>query len=523
MQKPSPFSQRELGILLHPTSLYSHEDIGTLGKYAYEFLDWLEGARVTVWQILPLTRNGRYNSPYFSYSAFAGNPWLVDLDMLHGHGLLERPNLHPTLWDHRIPFGDLAKTKLPQLLTAADSFLGRKTHPWRQEYEEFVEAQGWLEDTAHFFALKDASGDRPWWEWDPAARTRRPEFLRKSKSSLADALQRYQAIFFFFDHQWRELKTYANQKGIRVLGDLPIYVDWDSADVWLHQKEFKLDATGHPKVVSGVPPDYFSEYGQLWGNPIYDWPRMEKDGFRWWMERLRRTLELSDVVRIDHFRALSAYWEIPTPAQDARQGKWVKGPGQKFFDVLLEHFPELPFVAEDLGTLDDDVYGLRDNNGLYGMRVLQFGFDGVPDNAHQPHQFPVRSIAYTGTHDNDTLAGWWRQLKAEERAEVARYYQFDPSDPIGKVVWSLIEAAIASRSEVAVIPLQDLLVLDQRARMNDPASFQANWEWRMPPDSLSKDLANSVRRLRDKYRRDPSVYPPSRFDSPEASQSGTSP
>ncbi len=508
MYKPSPFSHRELGVLLHPTSLYNHEDVGTLGKYAYEFVDWLASARATLWQILPLTRNGRYNSPYFSYSAFAGNPWLVDLEMLRGHGLLERPILHPTLRDHRIPFGELGRSKLPQLLAAADNFLGRKNHPWREEYEQFVATESWLDDTALFFALKDTEGERPWWEWEPAARAHRADFVRMAKQSLRTPFERYRALFFFFDYQWRRLKAYAATQGIRIVGDLPIYVDWDSADVWIHQQEFMLDRAGHPKVVSGVPPDYFSEYGQLWGNPIYHWRRMEKNGFAWWVARLERTLALCDVVRIDHFRALSAYWEITTPAQDARQGRWVKGPGQKFFDVLCQRFPGMPFVAEDLGTLDDDVYRLRNDNGLYGMRVLQFGFDGMLENTHQPHRFPVRCIAYTGTHDNDTLAGWWRQLNPAKREEVARYYQFDPEDPTGNVVWCLIEAAIASRAEVAVIPLQDLLVLDQRARMNDPASFQANWEWRMPPNALSQALGTSLRTLRDKYRRDPSMHPP---------------
>jgi 4-alpha-glucanotransferase len=499
-KKPSPFTQREMGLLLHPTSFFNQEDVGTLGRYAYQFVDWLERAGVTLWQILPLTPNGQYNSPYFSYSAFAGNRWLIDLETLQEEGLIDHPGLYPHNADHKIPFAELPKTKLPRLLEAAENFLEHKNHTWRRSYLAFCRKEAWLEDTAHFFALKEANDDAPWWEWEPAIRTRKPAAIAASSEALARRIEVYKALFFFFEKQWRDLRAYANGKGIRILGDLPIYVNHDSADVWCNQSQFKLDKVGHLTVQSGVPPDYFSKTGQLWGNPIYNWKRMEKDGFAWWMARLKRCIELTDLVRIDHFRALSAYWEVPGDAKDARDGTWVKGPGQKFMNVLREHFPKMPFVAEDLGTLDDDVYALRDNNGLYGMRILQFGFDGTPDNPHLPHTFPEESISYTGTHDNDTVAGWWGEIDDRLRAEIAKYYQFHVDDPIGKIVWSLIEANVGCRSNVAVIPLQDCLVLDRRARMNDPASFVANWEWRMPADGLSDDLAETLRRLRDRYR-----------------------
>jgi len=497
---PSPFTRREFGILLHPSSFFNHEDVGTLGKTAYAFVDWLTECGATLWQILPLTPNGQYHSPYFSYSAFAGNPWLVDLELLREAGLLDRPPPYADLRDHRVPFDELPQRKRPVLLEAAARLLDTPSHPWRPAFAAFCEEQSWLNDTCHFYALKEEHHDAPWWRWPRPLRSRDPEALAASRRALQARIQVYRALFFLFEQQWRDLRGYANARGIRVLGDLPIYVNHDSVDVWVHQDQFELTRSGGLVVQSGVPPDYFSETGQLWANPIYAWKRMAKDGYSWWVSRLRRCLELCDLVRIDHFRALSAYWEVPGDAVDARSGRWRPGPGQAFFDVLARHFPTRPFVAEDLGTLDEAVYRLRDDNGLYGMRILQFGFDGMPDNLHRPHVFPPETIAYTGTHDNDTVASWWRGLDRERQAEVAAYYQFRPEDDVGRVVWSLIEAAIACRSNVAVIPMQDLLVLDGRARMNDPATFVGNWSWRMPPDGLSPELAASVRRLVEKHR-----------------------
>jgi len=495
----SLFPRRELGILLHPTSLFGSEDVGTLGRHAFAFVDWLEQAGVTLWQILPLTPNGLHNSPYFSASAFAGNPWLIDLEALGEHGLLEGYTPGP-VHDARVPFAELGDTKLPLLLAAAVTFLGMPNHPWWPAFRAFRASEPWLDYTAHFFALKEALAGAPWWRWEPGLRERWPAAVARSRVALAHQIEVWEALLFFFEMQWRALKTYANGKGIRILGDLPIYVHHDSADVWRYADQFRLGDGGRMIVQSGVPPDYFSATGQLWGNPIYDWSRMALDGFSWWIARLRRCVGLTDMVRIDHFRALSAYWEIPGDAEDARRGRWVPGPGQQFLATVAAHFPAMPFVAEDLGTLDQAVLELRDRNGLYGMRILQFGFDGLPDNVHRPDVFPEQSIAYTGTHDNDTLLGWWKSLDAQQRTEVARYYQFSPAEAPGKVVWSLIEAAIACRSRVAVIPFQDLLVLDERARMNDPARFVGNWDWRLPPDGLSGELARSLRRLRDHYR-----------------------
>lgn len=498
----SPFAGRQFGVLLHPSSLFGRDDIGTFGEEAYRFVDWLVSTGAGIWQILPLTMNGQYDSPYFSTSAFATNPWLVDLPDLHAQGLLAETGLRERVTDARVPFWALPGTKLPRLHAAARALNERDRHPWRRQLAAFRDEHSWLTETAHFFALRELHGRAPWWEWPEPLRVRDDAALRASRAELAEAIAAWEAIFFVADHQWRRLKAYANDRGLTVLGDLPIYVSHDSADVWSAQEEFQLDELGHLTAQSGVPPDYFSEIGQLWGNPLYRWDQMAQDGYRWWVTRLRRCLELSDVVRIDHFRALSAYWEVPADAADARGGRWVPGPGQAFFDVLAEEFPGLPFVAEDLGTLDDAVHRLRDRNGLYGMRILQFGFDGTQDNPHQPHTFPSTCLVYTGTHDNRTTAGWWDSLDDGLRAEVARYYQIDPWASPGRAAWALIEAAIGSRADVAVIPMQDLLALDDRARMNDPSVFVGNWSWRMPPSGLSADLALSLRTLAERYGRD---------------------
>jgi 4-alpha-glucanotransferase len=499
--RTSPFEGRELGILLHPSSLFGPDKIGTFGAEAYHFVDWLTRTGASIWQILPLTLNGQHHSPYFSYSAFAVNPWLVDLRVLRAAGLLPETGFGSEHMDARVPFTELPRTKLPRLLSAAKAFLAQPHHPWAARFAQYRARTPWLADTAHFFALKQELGDAPWWEWPLELRTRQDHAMRASSAALAGRIAMWEAVFFFADDQWSELKGYTHGRGLKVLGDLPIYVAHDSADVWLNQEQFQLDDDGGLLAQSGVPPDYFSATGQLWGNPLYRWDRMARDGYRWWLDRLRRCLELTDVVRIDHFRALSAYWEVPAGAEDARGGRWVPGPGQAFLDVLAREFPRLPFVAEDLGTLDDAVYRLRDDNRLYGMRILQFGFDGTTDNPHQPHTFPTSCIAYTGTHDNETVLAWWKGLDEGIREQVARYYQFSPHDDRGRIVWSLVEAAIASRADVAVVPMQDLLVLDDRARMNDPSVFVGNWSWRLPPDGLSLELAASVHSLADRYGR----------------------
>jgi 4-alpha-glucanotransferase len=493
------------GVLLHPSSLPGPDLIGTLGERAHRFVDWLADTGASIWQILPLTINGRDDSPYFSASAFAGNIWLIDLDVLARAGLLDPVKVSDALHEHeiddRIRFERLYRRKRPLLWEAAGRFVECRDHEWRAAFDAFVADSDWLADAALYFAIGERRQGEPWWAWPVALRSRQPEALAAAAAELADEVARWEAVLFFFDHQWLALRQRAADRGVRILGDLPIYVAPDSADVWANQEQFQLDPDGGLIDQSGVPPDYFSATGQLWGNPLYRWDVMADDGYAWWIARLRRCLELTDVVRIDHFRALAAYWAVDGSADTAIDGRWEPGPGQRFLDAVRAAFPKFPFVAEDLGTLDDDVYELRDANHLPGMRVVQFGFDGLPDNVHLPAAWPESCVVYTGTHDNQPIAGWWDGLDPAMRADVARVYQHEPDAGGGRAAWSFIEAAIASQARAAVIPVQDLLVLDDRARMNDPSRPHGNWGWRVPGDAQSAELARAVRSLGERYGR----------------------
>ncbi|MDH3293537.1 MAG: 4-alpha-glucanotransferase [Acidimicrobiia bacterium] len=514
-----PFPARTFGVLLHPTSLAGPEPIGTLGAEAEAWVDWLATTGAGVWQILPLTVTGDDGSPYFSPSAFAGNTSLIDLRDLAAIGLLDEGDLHPptrrrgrsTSRGRRPPADPadgagvdreaLARWKQPLLTAAADRFLADRDHRWRAEYDEFVATAGetWLTDVCHFFALKDRNPDTPWWEWDDGLRTRRPRALARSRKELAADIERSQVLQFLFEQQWQRLRSRANQAGILVLGDVPIYVSPDSADVWTNQDQFELDRHGRQLTQAGVPPDYFSDTGQLWKNPLYRWDVMAADGYSWWINRLGRTLEQVDVVRIDHFRALSAYWSVPAADATAVNGTWVPGPGQPFVDALRRAFPDLPIVAEDLGDLDDDVLALRDDNDLVGMRVVQFGFSITEDpgrpSIHHPSHVDRRSVVYTGTHDNDTLAGWWRSLPRRLRTRVRADTAMPPRVRTRRAVWWLVGVTLNTKAVAAIIPLQDLLALDSAARMNTPSTTKGNWGWRMPPDCLTAPLAADIRAL----------------------------
>ena len=505
MTDHGPFRSRSLGVLLHPSSFPGRDAIGTLGAEAHEFVAWLESTGATIWQLLPLTINGKDDSPYFSSSAFAGNPWMVDLDELVAHGLLDDAGLPGRGTHDPVDFERLRSHKLPKLVAAADRFLATPDHAWRPHFDDFVRTNDWLTPTCHFLALKDEHGDVPWWDWPEPIRRLDTDAVEQSRRALADEIVRWSALLYFFEVQWRAVRADATERGIRTLGDIPIYVAPDSADVWLHQHQFVLDDDGGLVLQSGVPPDYFSETGQLWGNPLYRWDVMAADGYSWWLSRLRRCLELSDIVRIDHFRALSAYWEVPGGAATAIGGRWVEGPGQPFMDAIREAFPDMPFVAEDLGQLDDAVYQLRDDNDLPGMRVLQFGFDGEPGNPHFPGALVEGCVVYTGTHDNNTTAGWWNSLDGGLRAAVADALTISADADVETVVWSLTEAAVASPAVAAVVPIQDLLVLDEGSRMNVPGTTTDNWSWRLPPGLLTPELAAQVRRLAERHRRTPTV------------------
>ena len=494
MTDTAPFPSRSFGVLMHPTSFPGPEPIGTLGAEAHGFVDWLATTGASIWQILPLTYLGEEDSPYFSPSSFAGNTWLIDLRELADAGLLNGIGTPPAGDGSSIDFEAMRAWKAPLLDAAATAFLDDREHPWRADYERFLTRAPWVADVCHFIARKHADPDTAWWDWEPAVRRRERAALATSARDHARAIEREQALQFFFDRQWRALHARARAAGIVIMGDTPIYVAPDSVDVWAHQGQFQLDADGRLTAQAGVPPDYFSESGQLWGNPIYRWDSMADDGFSWWLERLGRTLEQTDIVRIDHFRALSAYWSVPAEAETAIGGTWVRGPGQAFVEAVKQTFPGLPIVAEDLGDLDDEVLDLRDRNGFVGMRVLQFGFDG-PANEHHPSRIVERCVVYTGTHDNDTLAGWWASSPRRRTDRIRRDTEMPPRLRTPQAVRWLVETALASPAVAAVVPVQDLLALGTEARMNVPGTDTGNWQWRLPGGLLTEQLADDVRAL----------------------------
>jgi 4-alpha-glucanotransferase len=467
--------------------------MGDLGAEAYRFVDWLAEAGASVWQILPLSPAGKYDCPYVSTASLAGNPLLVDLVELHRHGLLDDADLEaPAFPEDRVDFAKAKAFKRERLAKAARRLMGLRDHALAPALSAFAAESTWLDDAVTFLALHAHFDGAPWWTWPLPIRDREPAALARIKSELADEIAIERTIQFFFDRQWGALRSYATARGIRVLGDLPIYVDGDSADVWSHRSEFQLDEAGFPTVVAGVPPDYFSALGQRWGNPIYRWNAMAQNGFAWWRGRMRRLLGLVDVVRIDHFRGLAAYWEIPASAADARVGRWVPGPGHALFDALREELGDLPLVAEDLGLIDEAVLHLRDEIGLPGMHVLQFAFGGSDDNPHLPKNHVRHALAYPGTHDNDTALGWWQTAREEERkhARVVLAPWFDEDD----IAWTFVRAALASVSNLAVIPLQDVLSLGTEARMNNPGTAEGNWSWRMR-GPLAASLGARLREL----------------------------
>ncbi|TCJ20568.1 4-alpha-glucanotransferase [Rubrobacter taiwanensis] len=480
---------RSGGVLLHPTSLPGGCGIGELGPEAYRFLDFLHAGGQRIWQMLPLGPVGPDGSPYRSYSAFAGNPLLISTERLVRDGLLDEapPDAPGDAVDHTTA----GKLKRELLRRAHLRFVPPPG------FRKFCRANGWwLEDYALFTALKRAHGGRAWNEWGRELRTRDPAALEEARRELADELefQRF-AQYLFFRHFW-DLRRAANGRGVRIFGDIPIFVAHDSADVWANQHLFHLDSGGDPSVVAGVPPDYFSETGQLWGNPLYDWSAMEREGYGWWKSRLRMALSLCDIVRVDHFRGFEAYWEIPAGEPTARNGRWVEGPGARLFETLRAELGELPVVAENLGTITPEVERLRRRYELPGMKVLQFAFTD-PENEYLPHNYTDPNfVVYTGTHDNDTTPGWWASATEEERSFARRYLgREEPS------VWDFVRLALSSVADVAVIPMQDLLELGSEARMNTPGTPAGNWQWRMRPDAAAPQLAQRLRELSRLYNR----------------------
>jgi len=491
--------ERASGILLHPTSLPGPYGIGDLGPQAYRWVEFLAGAGCKLWQVLPLGPTGYGDSPYQSFSAFAGNPYLVSPEFLLERGLLHQDDLMDMpQWDAGcIDFGALFQWKPALLNKAYDRFAHSASEDVRNDFRSFCEAHAaWLDDFALFMALKDAHDGRPWTEWN--------ELLRKRDTqALADARQKYslQIIHhsfrqWLFFRQWESLRNFAHSKGIKIIGDAPIFVAMDSSDVWAHPDLFFLDESGKPTVVAGVPPDYFSRTGQLWGNPLYRWDVHKYTGYKWWISRFKAIFELVDVVRLDHFRGFAGYWEVPGNASTAEHGRWVPGPGADFFHTVRNALGDLPIIAEDLGEITPDVVELRDSFNLPGMKIYQFGFSG-PDNPFLPHHYTENCVVYTGTHDNDTMRGWYETAPEHERHFALRYMGVDGQN----FVADSIRAIWASVAGFALAPLQDFLNQDMRARMNFPGKLGGNWVWRMSHDALREDLQNRIRELNYLYQR----------------------
>jgi len=485
------------GILMHISSLPSAYGIGTMGQEAYAFVDFLKASGTTVWQMLPIGETGYGDSPFQSVSTFAGNPYFIDLDMLVADGVLaasDIAHLSGVPYEDRVDFAFLRRTRLEVLRTA----FGRSYQKLKNDVDEFARHAPWLFDYALFCALKSHFHGKAWNEWpDDAIRLRRREAVERYAVQLRQDIAFYSFVQYLFNKQWFALKSYANRNGVRIFGDMPIYVAMDSADTWAHTELFELDENKKPKSVAGVPPDYFSQNGQLWGNPVYDWRAHRKTGFEWWRQRMAAMAGYFDMLRIDHFIGFACYYAVPADAPTARYGEWRKGPGRALFRAVRRETAALTVVAEDLGAVTPGVKRLLKWCGYPGMRVLQFAFGSDDKNPHLPHHIPCNSVVYTGTHDNDTLSGWWEKAEDSERRFAMRYLDTDEAHIVG----ALIEAAYNSAANIAVVPMQDHLRLQTGARMNTPGTVGGNWQWRMRPGQLSDDLKNEILSLNLKSHR----------------------
>jgi 4-alpha-glucanotransferase len=494
---------RASGVLLHPTSLPG-TGIGDVGTEAHRFVSWLAEAGQTFWQVLPLVPVGEGGSPYDGLSAMAGNPLLVSPELLVRDGLLSEADLAAgaELLAERVDFREVTRWKDLLLRRAYGAFRSEWAPGLRAELAAFRRREAaWLPDFALWMALREACGGVPWTEWEPGLRDRAPEALARAREELRDDVERHELAQWLFDRQWQALRRHAAERGVRIIGDVPIFVSHDSADVWANRGLFDLDGEGRPTVVAGVPPDYFSATGQRWGNPLYRWAEMEREGYRWWTERFRRTFALVDVARVDHFRGFESYWEVPAHEDTALHGRWMPGPGAGLFRAVQRELGPLPLIAEDLGIITERVDALRDELGLPGMRVLHFAFGGEADNPHLPRNHPVHSVAYTGTHDNDTSMGWVASAGPGERAGLARL----TDAPVDALHWGMIDAVFRSRAEVAIVPLQDVLGLGTQARMNTPGTVAGNWSWRVGQGALTPELAHTLRAHTRAAGRDPSA------------------
>ena len=502
---------RSAGILLHPISLPSHGGIGDFGPAAYEFLDFLAEARQGVWQVLPLNPPANGNSPYSSTSAFAGNPQLVSLERLVKYGWLDAASVSALPTEvARIDYEQVNRDKLPLLWQAARNFLERANGDARQRFDGFCGGNSWwLEDYVLFDTLRERHG-RNWCQWPAELARREAPAVEAARLQLGSELLLRRVAQFFFWEQWRALRHYCAQKSIGVVGDVAIFVDYESADVWAHREFFRLKEDDlQPKAVSGVPPDYFSATGQRWGNPLYNWEAIRATGYRWWVQRLRWATQTCDLVRLDHFRGFAQFWEIPASQPTAVNGRWVDGPGDEFFNKLREDLGGMPFFAEDLGVITPDVVALRDGQKIPGMAVLQFAFGDAGAHAYLPHRLAADCVLYTGTHDNDTTLGWWATLGEKERRAVEALVGRCDDGPN----WGLIRLAQGSPANLSVVPLQDALGIGSEARLNVPSTHEGNYHWRYPEGSLRPELADKLAALAEVTDRLPELIPvPSHAD-----------
>ncbi len=503
-------SCRASGILLHITSLPSQSGIGDLGREAYEFIDFLASADQSFWQVLPLHPTGYGNSPYQCFSVFAGNPLLISLDKLAEEGLLPRSDLEcaPPLPAQRVSYAATIGFKSPLLRKSFTSFNRSLSSTSYHKFEAFTEENAfWLDDYALFMALKDAHNGLAWTTWEDDIRQRQPQALEQWRQRLVPEVQYHRYLQYQFFKQWAELKQYGNGQGIRIIGDMVLFVALDSADIWSHQELFHLDANGRPTVVAGVPPDYFSNTGQLWGNPLYRWDVLAKDGYSWWIRRFKVMLKMTDIIRLDHFRGFEKYWEIPSTDTTAVNGRWVEGPGANLFEAVREALGTVPVIAEDLGLITPEVEALREQLGFPGTMVLQFAFS-PRDESSKPHNYPRNCVVYTGTHDNDTVVGWFRaagtgsSTRNPQEMEAERKFALKYIGGDGKEInWDFIRLALASVAHTAIIPLQDILGLGSEARMNLPGTVEGNWEWRFTFDMLTQEIRSRLREMTDVYGR----------------------
>ncbi len=494
---------RSSGILLHPTSLPGPYGIGDLGDSAYEFIDFLQRTKQTYWQILPLGPTGYGNSPYLCYSAIAGNPLLISFDRLVASGWVQTADLNklPDFPSLEVDFDQVIAAKVEILDLACAHFRHHGEVEDHQDFHKFVQDQAhWLPEYALFMAVHEHYQDAPWYEWPQSIAWRKPEAITEHQELLIDRIFYYQFVQFVFHRQWLMLKTYARDRGIQIIGDIPIYVAHDSADVWANQASFQLDPeTGAAAMMAGVPPDYFSETGQLWGNPVYNWEHLEKTNFAWWISRFRALLNLVDIIRIDHFRGFEAYWAVPQGDKTAENGQWVTAPGIQFFQELEKQLGHLPILAEDLGVITPEVEALRDKFNFPGMKVLQFAFGSDNANGFLPFNHDRNFVVYTGTHDNDTTIGWFNSTESYERDRVLRYLGGISSVGIN---WDLIRIAFSSVANQVILPMQDVLGLGNEARMNLPSTIADNWQWRYHSSEITPEIEQQLLSITEAFGRE---------------------